>query len=327
MHPLLLPLSITGVVIAMVVILAVLLIPAKSTERTVMLRQIVDQYRTAHPESATQENTSVVTRLRTTSSAKTAALLEKKGWAERLKGGLTSAGMSLKPEEFVLVTIGSGVLGVVALFVLGRGSIPGAMLGLVIGTAIPILVMRVKASKREAQFLYELPDTLNALASSLAAGSSMTQAIDAVARESTGPMQEELQRVIIENRLGTSVPDALAESAERMHCQDLQMVVMAMRLQSTVGGNLSTLLKTVATTLRERVKMARHVRALSAEGRMSLWVLMALPIVVGMFTAITRPEYFNIFLTTVPGLVMLVLGTIMMLLGYLWARSIVKVEV
>lgn len=235
--------------------------------------------------------------------------------------------MSLKPEEFVLLTIGCGLGGSFGLFVVLRGSIPGALLGLVVGLAIPILTMRVKASKREAQFLYDLPDTLGAIASSLSSGASLTQAFDAVANESSGPMQEELQRIIIENRLGTSVPDALEETAIRMNCADLQMVVMAIRLQSSVGGNLSSLLKTVSTTLRERVKMARHVRALSAEGRMSLWVLMALPVLVGMFSALTRPEYFQIFLTTVPGLAMLVIGTIMMLLGYLWARSIVKVEV
>ena len=126
-------------------------------------------------------------------------------------------------------------------------------------------------------------------------------------------MQEELQRVIIENRLGTSVPDALEQTAIRMNCGDLQMVVMAIRLQSSVGGNLSTLLKTVANTLRERVKMARHVKALSAEGRMSLWVLMALPIVVAVFSALTRPGT-SVFYTTVPGVIMLVMGVLMMIM-------------
>jgi len=325
MHPLLLPLSIIAVVVALFVIMAVILIPQKTPDRTAALREMIDQYR-VNDTSVSESPDSVVTRLRASSSNRTANLLEKRGWNERLRAGLTSAGMSVKPEEFVLLTIGSGLGGAIVLFLLLRASLPGAMLGLVIGTAIPILVMRVKASKREAQFVYDLPDALGAIASSLSSGASLAQAFDAVASESSGAMQEELQRVIIQNRLGTSVPDALQETAARMHCVDLEMVVMAIRLQSSVGGNLATLLKTVATTLRERVKMARHVRALSAEGRMSLWVLMALPVVVGIFSALTRPEYFQIFLTTVPGMMMLGIGSIMMLLGYLWARSIVNVE-
>lgn len=326
MHPLLLPLSIIGVVVALCVILALILIPQKAPDRTVALREMIDQYRVTGGSEQAEPN-SVITKLRIGSATRTADILAKRGWNERLAAGLTAAGMSFKPEEFVLLTIGAGLGGAFGLFVLMRASIPGALLGLVIGLAVPLLVVRVKASKREAQFLYELPDTLSAIASSLSSGASLPQAFDAVASESSGPMQEELQRVIIENRLGTSVPDALQETADRMHCADLYMVVMAIRLQSSVGGNLSTLLKTVSTTLRERVKMTRHVRALSAEGRMSLWVLMALPVVVGIFSALTRPEYFQIFLTTVPGMVMLVMGSIMMLLGYLWARAIVNVEV
>ena len=326
MHPYLLPFSIIAVVVALCVILAVLLIPQKTPDRTAALREMIDQYRVNDP-SANESADSVMTRLRGSGAAHTATMLEKRGWNDRLRAGLTSAGMSLKPEEFVLLTVATALGGAIGLFLLLRASLPGAMLGLVIGAAVPILVMRVKASKREAQFVYELPDALGAIASSLSSGASLAQAFDAVASESSGAMQEELQRVIIQNRLGTSVPDALQETADRMNCVDLQMVVMAIRLQSSVGGNLSTLLKTVATTLRERVKMARHVRALSAEGRMSLWVLMALPVVVGAFSALTRPEYFQIFLTTVPGMMMLIIGSVMMLLGYLWARAIVNVEI
>ncbi len=326
MHPLVLPLSIAGVVIALFVILAVLLIPRKESTPTTALREMVEQY--AGPGSASQvSQPSVVTRLRVGGSARTAQMLANRGWTERLRAGLAAAGMSLKPEEFVLLIIGCGIGGGIGMFVIGRGSIPGLLLGFFIGLAVPILVMRIKASRREAAFIYELPDALSALASSLSAGSSLIQAVDAVAQESSGPMQEELQRIVIENRLGTSIPDAVEETAIRMNCGDLKMVVMAVRLQTSVGGNLSQLMKTVASTLRERVTMARHVRALSAEGRMSLWVLMALPIVVGAFSAVTRPEYFQLFYTTLPGIVMLIASVIMMILGYLWARSIVKVEV
>lgn len=326
MHPLLLPLSIVGVVIAIAVILAVLILPRRESSARTALREMVEQYSGPTTDRGSS-SPSVITKLRVGSSARTAQILAKRGWTDRLRAGLTAAGMSLKPEEFVLLAIVCAIGGAIGLFIVGRGSVPGALLGFIIGLAVPILIMRLKVGRRESQFIYDLPDTLGALASSLSAGSSLVQAFDAVARESSGAMQEELQRIIIENRLGTSLPDALEETAVRMNCGDLKMVVMAVRLQASVGGNLSELMKTVANTLRERVKMARHVRALSAEGRMSLWVLMALPVIVAVFSAITRPEYFQIFYTTLPGVVMLFCSVIMMIMGYLWARAIVKVEV
>ncbi len=213
------------------------------------------------------------------------------------------------------------------MFLLSRGSIPAAVLGLVIGMAIPPMVLRFRASKRQARFVAEMPEMLTALASGMSAGASLPQAIEGVAADTTGPMADELNRAIIETRLGTSVPDALEQSAIRMKCKDLQLVVMAMRLQSMHGGNLTELLNTVAATLRERVQMQRHVKALSAEGRLSLMVLMSLPIVMLAFMAVVRPEYFNFFITTPKGLVMLLSGSIAMLMGFLWARSIVAVEV
>ncbi len=326
MDPLILLISIAGVVIALCAILAVLLLPSKSSASGAALRKLVHQYAGASGATERQQE-SLVAKVRTSGSARTARILDNRGWSDRLRGGLAAAGMNLKPEEFVLLTVACGIAGTIGLFAIGRGTVPAAMLGLVIGLAIPIMTVRIKASQREAQFMYELPDTLTALASSLTSGSSMIQALDAVAAESRGAMGEELARVIIENRLGTSIPDSLEQTAIRMNCGDLQTVVMAIRLQSSVGGNLATLLKTVSNTLRERVKMARHVKALSAEGRMSLWVLMALPIVVGAFSALTRPEYFALFYTTVPGITMVLIGTVMMVLGYLWARAVVKVEV
>ncbi len=326
MDPLILLISIAGVVLALCGILAALLLPSKSSASGAALRKTVLQYAGSSGATASQQE-SLVAKIRMSSSTRTARILDNRGWADRLRGGLAAAGMGLKPEEFVLLTIACGIAGTIGLFAIGRGTIPAAMLGLVIGLAIPIMTLRMKASRREAQFGYELPDTLTALASSLTSGASMIQALDAVAAESRGPMGEELARVIIENRLGTSIPDSLEQTAIRMNCGDLQTVVMAIRLQSSVGGNLATLLKTVAKTLRERVQMARHVKALSAEGRMSLWVLMALPIVVGAFSALTRPTYFAVFYTTIEGIAILIICTVMMIIGYLWARSVVKVAV
>lgn len=326
MLDLLLPMSIIGIVLAGIIIAAVLLIPSRDNERTKALVGIIADYQRDQPDAAVVDN-SALTAMRVRSTERTAKLIANKSWAQRLATGLSSAGMSLRPEEFILVTIGSGGFGGLIMFVLSRGSIPAGVLGLVVGLAIPPIVLRFRASRRQARFISEMPEMLSALASGMSSGASLLQAIEGIAADTTGPMADELTRAIMETRLGTSVPDALEQSAERMNCRDLNLVVMAMRLQSMHGGNLTELLNTVAATLRERVQMQRHVRALSAEGRLSLVVLMSLPVVMLLFMSVVRPEYFNYFITTSKGIVMLIGGSIAMLLGFLWARTIVRVEV
>lgn len=322
---LILPLAIVAIVAAGIILLALLILPTRQSERSKALSQLVADY-ARDPEAVKQANMPLLQKVRIGSTDRTAKFLEKRGWADKLRQSLSSAGMSLKPEEFVLVIIGTAFAGMLAMFFLSQ-TIPACVLGLFLGAAAPLIFLRIKVSRREASFLSELPDTLTAIASGMSAGSSLAQSIEGVAKESSGPMGDELQRALIQMRLGTSVPDALEESASRMHCDDLLLVVMAMRLQSSHGGNLADLLKTVAATLRERVQMKRHVSALSAEGRLSMWVLLVLPLFVLAYMAVIRPEYFNLFLTTSIGIALLSGCAIMMFIGYIWARSIVRVEV
>jgi len=328
MNSLLLPISIAGLVSSTIVILVLLVKPSGSSKQGSALAERVATYSgTNRAGKQDPEVESLLARLREGSSTRTAQILEKQGWSEKLTIGLAAAGMSFKPEEFVLMSMGCGALGAITMFLASSASIPAGVFGFLIGVAIPVLVMRAKVSKRQVRFVNDMPDMLTSLASALSAGAAVGQALETTAEEAEGPMADELSRVLIETRLGTSIPDALEDTADRMKCPDLRMVVMAMRLQAMHGGNLSELLNTVAATLRERVQMARHVRALSAEGRLSLLVLISLPFLVLAFMAVIRPEYFMFFLTTAIGMVMLGVAAIMLLCGYLWGRAVVKVEI
>ncbi|MEI8080910.1 MAG: type II secretion system F family protein [Actinomycetes bacterium] len=322
-----LPLSIVGLV-AGAIVLMVLLVGTKSrsANRKELIRRVREYSDTDPLELKASEN-STLARLRSSSSTKTAQILESRDWTQKLAAGLTAAGLTLKPEEWVLLCLATTAMGGLAMFMLAEASLPAAVLGAAVGLLGPLAFLRIRTSRRQAEFVSELPDALTALASGLTAGASLPQAIDAIAQESTGVLGEEFRRAIIETRLGTSIPDALESVSVRMKCEDLGMVVMAIRLQAAHGGNLGDLLNTVATTLRERVQMKRHVAALSAEGRMSLWVLMSLPVIMLIFMAFARPEYFNFFIGTGAGLIMLTCGSIAMLIGYLWARTIVRIEV
>src|SRR6185369_16920917 len=134
--------------------------------------------------------------------------------------------------------------------------------------------------------------------SSLQTGFSLPQAVDAAASNGQQPMAGELSRALAEARLGAPLEDGLDRVAYRMDSRDLQWTVMAVRIQRQVGGNLSEVLQTTAKTMRDRAAMRRQVRALSAEGRLSAYILIALPLGLTAFLFLTRRSYLSLLWTT-----------------------------
>jgi tight adherence protein B len=165
------------------------------------------------------------------------------------------------------------------------------------------------------------------LAGSIAAGYSLPQAIDTVVRESEAPMAAELNRALIEARLGVPIEDALETIGVRMDSVDFAWVVMALRIQRDVGGNLAEVLTTVAATMRERERLRRQVDVLSAEGRLSAIILGALPLLFVTYLIFARPEYIGVLVTTPLGILMVVTGVVLMIIGAFWLRKVVKVVV
>ncbi len=240
---------------------------------------------------------------------------------------LDAAGVPLRPAEWLLVHVAattvSGLLGLV----LNGGDLVGALVGLVLGTVLPFLYLSMKESRRTTAFLAQLPDTLQLMAGSLAAGYSLPQAIDTVVREGQQPIAGEFNRALVEARLGVPVEDALDGVATRMRSKDFSWVVMAIKIQREVGGNLSELLRIVADTLREREFLRRHVKALSAEGRISAWILGSLPPGFALVLVFLRRDYIAPMFSELLGLVMLGVGVAMLSIGLLWMRTLIKVEV
>jgi tight adherence protein B len=140
-------------------------------------------------------------------------------------------------------------------------------------------------------------------------------------------MAAELNRAIAETRLGGVLEDSLDRVADRMGSNDLRWTVMAVRIQQRVGGNLSEVLETTAATIRERASMRRKVVALSAEGRLSAYILIGLPILLFGFLYLVRRPYISLLWTTTPGLVLSVIGVVLMVVGWFWMRSLSKVEI
>ena len=245
----------------------------------------------------------------------------------RLGRRLEAAGVPLKPAEWIVVQVGSAVGLGVLLLLLGGGSAVAAVLGVVIGVGGTVGYLVLKESRRSSAFLGQLPDTLQLLAGSLSVGHSLPQAMDAVVREEMQPMSVEFNRALVETRLGMPVEDALEGISARMSSRDLAWVVMAIRIQREVGGNLAEILTTVASTIRERERLHRQVKGLSAEGRLSAWIIGALTPLFMIYLVLVQPDYIRPLFADPLGIALLVIMLLALGIGIFWLSRIVKVEV
>lgn len=254
------------------------------------------------------------------------ALAGNEGLETKIAARLDSAGMSLKPAEWLLVHAGVTVLAGLLGMLLSRGSIVMALVFLVIGGVGGWVFLGLKKSRRLKAFSSALPDTLQLMSGSLSAGLSLAQSVDTIVKEGGDPIAGEFRRVIVESRLGVQLEDSLEGVAERMESKDFEWVVMAIRIQRQVGGNLAELLLQVAATLREREYLRRQVLALSAEGRLSAWILGGLPPVFLLYLTLTKPDYVSVLYTTPLGWVLLGVMTVLLVVGFAWMMKVAKVK-
>ncbi|KAA1428950.1 type II secretion system F family protein [Nocardioides antri] len=307
------------------VMAAVLLVPAKPQPMTIAER--LTAY-TGNTGSATPDLKPASDPMLDQAKAAAAGVLDRnKGLEDKLATRLTAAGSSFKPSEWLLlhvgIVVGSGLLG----FLVSGGSIILGILFLIPGFLLPRLYLSFMASRRRKAFNSSLPDTLQLLSGSLSAGLSLTQAVDTITREGQEPIASEFKRVLIESRIGVPLEDAFEGVAARFGSKDFSWVVMAIRIQRQVGGNLAELLTTVAATMREREYLRRQVNALAAEGKLSALILSLLPPAVFVFVLFTNGEYIEPLFKETIGIVILVGATLWLSIGVFWMSRMVKVEV
>lgn len=244
-----------------------------------------------------------------------------------LERKLDAAGVPLRPAEWLLLHVGTAVAVATLVFLLTGADPVASSIGLLLGFAGPFLYLVIKESRRVSAFLAQLPDTLQLIAGSLSAGYSLPQAIDSVVREGSQPVAAEFNRALVETRLGVPVDEALDGIAARMKSEDFGWVVMAIRIQREIGGNLAEVLTTVGSTLRERERLRRQVQVLSAEGRLSAYILGGLPPVFGLYLLLVRRNYIMQLFTDPIGLFMVAVLVVELSVGAFWLSKVVKVEV
>ena len=255
----------------------------------------------------------------------TGRLARERGLLELIENKLEQADLALRPAEALFIYLVGGVLVIVVALVAGGPLM--ALIALVGVGLAPPAILSFLAAKRLRKFTSQLPDTLQLLASSLRAGFSFLQGVEAVAQEVDDPMGSELRRVIVEARLGRPVEESLDDCARRMRSDDFDWAVMAVNIQREVGGNLADLLQTVSVTMIERERLRRDVKALTAEGRMSAIVLGCLPPGLGLVFYATNPAYIRVLFTHLGGQIALGAAILAMLIGFFWMKKIVDIKV
>lgn len=244
-------------------------------------------------------------------------------WWQRSSASLEQADLPLRTAELFYIQIGTGlVLGALVALVLGHPGIP-ALIALALGFVIPVLFVRFKAKQRLSRFENQLPETLITMAASLKAGHAFNQAIQSAVNEGAEPSAKEFSRVLAETQLGMQSELALEAMAHRMKSYNFGFVVMSVNIQRTVGGSLADILDMVADTVRQRQQFEKKVKALTAQGRMSAYVLIAMPFLMALAIFAINPKYMQILWTDPIGRMMIAIGLVSMAFGAMIIRKIV----
>lgn len=256
----------------------------------------------------------------------TGQFAERQGFLVKAEAALERANLPLRAAEAIFFYISA--VAVLTLLVLGVTRNPlTTLIVLVLALVAAPATLNFMASRRKRKFEQQLPDMLQLLSGTLRAGYSMMQGVEAVSQEITEPMGRELRRVVTEARLGRPLEEALDAVADRMGSNDFAWATMAIRIQREVGGNLSELLMTVGETMTQRERLRRDVKALTAEGRMSAYVLGILPIGLGLAMYSLNPDYMSLLWEDGIGQGLLVGGLLLMIGGFYWMSKIVKIEI
>jgi tight adherence protein B len=247
------------------------------------------------------------------------------GWRDQL----ARADIKLTVAEYLGLHVISMIgFAVAAFFILFPGQVIMAILGGGIGIFAPRIYVSFQQSKRFHNFEQQLPDILGLWVNGLRSGYSVMQALEAISREAPAPMNAEIRRVVQEVQLGIPMEDALAHLLARMPSDDLDLIVTAVNIQREVGGNLAEILEVIGHTIRERIKLKGEIAVLTAQGKITGYLISGLPIVLGLFLMGVNPNYMgNLFSDKLCGWPLIGIGLGMIGIGSAVIQKIVDIEI
>lgn len=239
---------------------------------------------------------------------------------------LAQAGLPWTVQTYLLLTAGFAAAMAAAVLVIS-GSALGALAATALGALVPYAYWRRAKAKRLRALEEQLPDAIDLLGRAIRAGHPFSAGLKMVADEMLDPLAAEFRRVFEEHRFGLPLEDALQGLADRVDLLDVRMLVTAVLIQREVGGNLAEILDNIAHTIRQRFTIRRQLRVYTAQARLSGYILAVLPVAVGTVIFFLNREYMMTLLDEPVGHWMLASAAILQVMGYLWIRRIVDIEI
>jgi len=267
-------------------------------------------------------------------------VVERRDWGSDMARELARADLQLRPSEYLALRTAAVIGAPLVTFLIGKTLLPGLdnplalLVAVIVGWWVPRYWVNRRKSKRLQAFNDHLADTITLVANALRAGASFLQAIELVVRETQPPISTEFNRVIREVNLGLPFEQALNNMVRRVRSEDLELMTTAISIQHQVGGNLAEILDSIAFTIRERIRIIGEIRVLTAQQRMSGYVVAGLPIFLMAILSVIAPSFMAPMFQDPPavmgipvGVILLFLGGVLMGIGFLAIRRIVDIEV
>ena len=243
-----------------------------------------------------------------------------------LSGWIEQSGAKVSLSAVLLMATFSGAVAAFFALILMRGAL-SVMIGFLVGAALPFLVLRVKRTRRMNAFEEQFPEALDLIARALKAGHAFATGLKMVADEMPEPVGPEFRKTFDEQNFGLPLKDALENLTMRIPLLDVRFFATAVLIQRETGGNLSEILENLAHVVRERFKILRQVRVYTAHGRLTGYVLLALPSFLAVALMFINPDHMNLLFRERMGQMMLLASIVMQTFGFLWIKQIVKIEV
>jgi len=253
-------------------------------------------------------------------------LLSRTGVNDAIQWELLRAGLLIKPSEIIAISVAAGIGAYMVALAFPPSLITRAFL-LLTGLGSPWIYVQVRKQYRNRLLITQLPEALQLIASSLRSGFSILRAIEVVANEMPAPISREFRWVLDEVNVGVSTDRAFTHMVHRTASPDVKLMVTAIQIQSSVGGDLAEVLDTTSTMIRERFQLTAEVAALTAEGRLSAVILGGLPIGLGLFIHMLNPEYLRPLTTEPLGIGMMIGAASLMIFGLLIIKNMLNVDV
>ena len=257
------------------------------------------------------------------------SMLKGREWVQELSSDLEKADLKLTVSEFVALRFFcAGILGAVPFVLLGAPM--GIVFGILVGIAgymLPRIYMSRRKNKRISMLESQLPDALTMLANSLKAGFGLMQSLELASRELSHPLATDIQRMLQDINIGMQTDEALNNFGKRSGSSDLDIVVTAMLIQQSTGGNLAEILETVGHTMRERNRIRGEIKTLTMQQTMTGFIIGGLPIFIGGAVMVLNPTYIEPLYTTLPGQAMLAGAACLETFGVIVIKKILAIEV